>query len=41
MPRKTKFRELNTSDEEKALLQESVQKLSQYVTKWSLNKDNK
>lgn len=41
MSRKAKFGELKTSDEEKALLQKSVRKLSQYVAKRSLNKDNK
>ena len=39
MSRKRKFRELKTSDEQKALLEKSAPKSTQHVTKWSLNKD--
>ena len=37
MLRKRTFRELKTADEEKALLEKSVPKSTQYVTKWSLH----
>ena len=37
MPSKRKFRELKTTDEEKALLEKSVPKSTRYVTKWTFN----
>ena len=37
MPRKRKFRELKTDNDEKAQLENSVPKSTRYVTKWTSN----